>query len=357
MTQTECRDFCLTYHAEEKECAAFSHDKRTDTCLLLQQTCIYISDSPTTSSDRNSITAVKKCYDFHTSDEPLRYSDNVKQLNSICTTLNSQNECMDAQGAPDASSSSHVGLASSLAPTQSSDWRLLSPSLSDVNEVASVVAVDTKTTSGLHTRSIKSPETSPSELQPSLPILHQTDTAGPALPSPTQIQDSASTLHYDGSAGPALPSQTQVQDSATTLHYDASAGPALPSQTQIQDSASTSHRDETADVLQTQVPDMTRTCLCRCSAFHIANNAQAPAINQSKLRVDRHNLSSYRRRLTSAVDDRPSARVVGSVLGVALLVTVGVVIVLMDVTAVLKTLLTHKTPPVKTLIAVREIRT
>lgn len=93
--------------------------------------------------------------------------------------------------------------------------------------------------------------------------------------------------------------------------------------------------------------------LCRCSAFNIANNAQAPAINLSKLRVDRHNLSSYRRRLTSAVDDRPSARVVGSVLGLALLVTVGVVIVLMDVTAVLKTL----TPPVKTLMAVREVRT
>ncbi|XP_046584218.1 uncharacterized protein LOC124291287 [Haliotis rubra] len=330
MTQSECGDLCIAYYADEKECAAFTHDKNSDQCMLLLQTDIYISGSPEIRVDQDSITAVKKCYNFYTSEESLKYLGNVQNPNSICTTLNSQNVRSDEQSTR---SGSQVRIASSLVPMQSSDWQLLLPSPSPVAGIT-LMFEDTNTTSGLPIGIL---QPSPWELQPSSTLMHQTEPATPALPSQTMVQDNAISLHHDDSSGSELPSQTQAEDSAMSLHHDGWSESLLPSQTHVQYNANTLHRSKTGGhVLQTQAPSSTRTCRCRCTVSHTGNNTRAPGMNLTKLQVDRQKVSRYRRKLTSASDDRPSARVVGSVLGVAVLVTVGVLIVLMDVAVVLK---------------------
>ncbi|XP_046361116.2 protein MTL1-like [Haliotis rufescens] len=139
---------------------------------------------------------------------------------------------------------------------------------------------------------------------------------------PTEVTSSSVLRHQ----------QLHVTPTTLTGHmYGTATGPTEVTSSSGSYSTYTLHASPTTTVYGTATRMVSSSCVCPCRGDLKVSHAKLV----KELMVEKTTLSSFRRKKTSAKDDRPSAQVLGNV-GIILLAVTGVLILILDADVIVK---------------------
>ncbi|XP_071091008.1 mucin-5AC-like [Haliotis cracherodii] len=385
MTIQECMDACRNYSSGSEECVAFhqlASSGGTPFCQFYGRESVFVKSNPSLVADSEAKTYVKRCIEgVYAPKAPKVAANNdmapvvvcnssVDETSSVFHSVSTQTQLLSISPTPtpvgpssllttplqDLTSplvpSVHVTVDPSFQSTYASVQELTSPLVPSVDKAfessfqsmsmqemtSPLIPSVNATVDPSFQSTYASEQDMTSQLMPSV---HETFTvsvfdASPVLeasPSVSDWEGSVQSMGSDSNSNPSLYTKAPNPHKDPTSLDSKTSSDDHPVHSSIPDGKKVTMttlklKDASLAPTESSVYEVT---LCTCSCKDDDNTD----LDEMDLAVDRKKMSAYRRSKTSAVDDRPSAKAIGST-GIAILVSVFVFIVCMDLDMAVK---------------------